>query len=274
MNDKNNFPLAAKVSIKVRAIFFAEHLDLKNMETADRLASFPLMLRVKSEGCAALFRYGVLVFFNVDPMDEISFSEAIKHFASDGFAKPEIDEVMISVNPDSEEFVANDVINIKKVTVERLQVIAEVLSKNVVLAYYEAKVSSHFDSIEPLAYSLKNKGSAAQNTKALLAHIGDTLLSLHTMVGRVEVEEKPEVIWTHPGLERFYSRLEDEYELRERHTAIERKLKLISDTSETVLDLIRTHQNHRLEWYIIALIIIEIIITLYELFIHPFVFHH
>lgn len=274
MNDKNNFPLAAKVSIKVRAIFFAEHLDLKNMETADRLASFPLMLRVKSEGCAALFRYGVLVFFNVDPMDEISFSEAIKNFASEGFANPEIDEVMISVNPDSEEFVANDVINIKKVTVERLQVIAEVLSKNVVLAHYEAKVSSHFDSIEPLAYSLKNKGSAAQNTKALLAHIGDTLLSLHTMVGRVEVEEKPEVIWTHPGLERFYSRLEDEYELRERHTAIERKLKLISDTSETVLDLIRTHQNHRLEWYIIALIIIEIIITLYELFIHPFVFHH
>ncbi len=68
-----------------------------------------------------------------------------------------------------------------------------------------------------------------------MQHIGDTLLIQHKMVGRVEVSEKPEILWDHPKLERLYVHLESEYELRERHLALERKLELISKTVETQL---------------------------------------
>jgi uncharacterized Rmd1/YagE family protein len=92
------------------------------------------------------------------------------------------------------------------------------------------------------------------------------LLTQQRMVGRVEVGEKPEVLWEHPELERLYARLEDEYELAERGRAIERKLALVNDTMETLVDLVQNKRLTRLEWYIIALIAIEIGLTLYELF--------
>ena len=67
-------------------------------------------------------------------------------------------------------------------------------------------------------------------------------------------------------LESLYARLATEYELRERQAAIERKLQLTSRTVETVLDLLHHRRSLRVEWYIVILIVIEILLTLYEMF--------
>ncbi len=68
------------------------------------------------------------------------------------------------------------------------------------------------------------------------------------MVGRTEVGEKPELLWERPESERFYVRLEDEYELKERHFDLERKLELISRTVETLPELFQSDRSLRLEW--------------------------
>ena len=86
------------------------------------------------------------------------------------------------------------------------------------------------------------------------------------MVGRVEVSEKPELLWEYPELEKLYVRLEDEFEIRERHLALERKLGIISRTAETLLDLLNNRRSLRVEWYIVLLIVAEILLTLYEMF--------
>jgi uncharacterized Rmd1/YagE family protein len=49
--------------------------------------------------------------------------------------------------------------------------------------------------------------------------------------------------------------------------ALERKLQVISNTAETLLDLLQTQQSQRVEWYIVILIVVEIALTLYELFV-------
>jgi uncharacterized Rmd1/YagE family protein len=85
------------------------------------------------------------------------------------------------------------------------------------------------------------------------------------MVGRVEVGEKPEVLWDNAELERFYPRLEREYELRDRAVALERKLDLISRTAKTALDLLDQRGNRRVEWYIVVLIVVEIMLTIYSM---------
>jgi uncharacterized Rmd1/YagE family protein len=87
------------------------------------------------------------------------------------------------------------------------------------------------------------------------------------MVGIVEVGEKPDPLWERPDLERLYLRLEDEYELRERLLALERKLALVSHTAETALELMQHDSSHRVEWYIVALIVVEILLSVYELWI-------
>ncbi len=81
------------------------------------------------------------------------------------------------------------------------------------------------------------------------------------------VSDKPELLWDHPTLEGLYLRLEDEFELQERNAALEQKLGLISRTAQTLLDTLNTRHSLRVEWYIVILIVVEIGLTLYELFV-------
>ena len=100
----------------------------------------------------------------------------------------------------------------------------------------------------------------------MLQHIGTALLSEHKLVGRAEVHEKPDVLWERSDLERLYLRLEDEFEIEERHRALERKLELISRTVHTVVDLHHDRRSLRVEWYIAILIALGIVVFLYDIF--------
>jgi hypothetical protein len=50
-----------------------------------------------------------------------------------------------------------------------------------------------------------------------------------------------------------------------REATLERKLDLISRTVETLVDLLQNKRSLRVEWYIVALIVFEILLTLYQL---------
>ena len=150
--------------------------------------------------------------------------------------------------------------------VERLQVVADIVSKSALLSLYEKRVAAEFDRIEPLAAELDRSGRIPGKTKQLLKYIGSMLLVEQRMVGRAEITEKPEVLWDNPALEGLFVKLEDEFEIRERHAAIERKLRLISNTANTVLELLSSKHSLRVEWYILLLIVFEILLTLYQLF--------
>ena len=66
-------------------------------------------------------------------------------------------------------------------------------------------------------------------------------------------------------LERLYVRLAEEYELRDRDRALDRKLDVISRTVETLLGLVQTRSSLRVEWYIVLLIVAELLLTTYPL---------
>jgi uncharacterized Rmd1/YagE family protein len=252
--------------VRVCALFVGRRLDLKGLESSRLLPVLPLIISAGDQGYAVLFRYGAVVLFNLAPAAQASFLNHIKHLIRDPFDAPVTEIVDINVDASKEERVENNVISIKDTCPERLQVVADILAKSMVLDHYEKRVGNVFDRIEPLADSLQQRGRTAYKDVELLRHIGGTLLIQHTTVGRVEIDEKPEILWEQPELERLYVRLEDEYELRERHVALERKLDLISRTAETLLDLMQHKRSLRVEWYIVILIVIEILLTLYEIY--------
>ena len=107
--------------------------------------------------------------------------------------------------------------------------------------------------------------TALQCGDALLKHIGNALLVQQRVSGLVAVAEKPDVLWESPNLERFYTRLEDEYELKERADLLTRKLTVISDTAQTLADIIDTERSLRLELIIVVLIAMEIVISVYQM---------
>jgi uncharacterized Rmd1/YagE family protein len=253
----------------------AARMNARALALGDRLEIKPDLGRSRivrgrdenAEGVlTVLFRFGAAVLFDVD---EAAFEARARQLAPrvvDPYDEPEVEEIEIVVDPQRREGIDHDVIVLHEASVERLQIVAEILGKSVALAQEEQAVSAVFEQIEPLAVDLQRRGRVGRGGRALLQHIGNALLVQHRTVARAEIAEKPELLWERPDLERLYLRLEEEYELRERNIALERKLRLISDTAETLLELLQTRRSLRVEWYIVLLIVVEIVLTLYELF--------
>jgi uncharacterized Rmd1/YagE family protein len=256
--------LKSRQNLKARGLLLGDRLDLKLFKIADCLATTPLTLEVDAEGgIAVLFRYGVVVLFGVKSLDEIRFIETLKPLLTNPYQMPEIEELEIHCGRNSIG-VQSGAVSLDEVTLEKLQVIADALSKNLVLTLYEKKVAGEFDKIEPLAQELATYGEVSADSKKLLSKIGSMLLIEHRMVGRAEIGDKPETLWDFPHLGGLYVILEDEFELKERQSALDRKLGLISDTAQTLADVWDNKQLHKLEWYVIGLIVFEIVISLFE----------
>lgn len=240
-------------------------LDVRALEVHEPIARSPVVIRVQQDGFAVLFRYGAVVLFNMGDAESESFVRSIKPFVGEPVDRPETEQAELRLcEADKEERAALGVFHLRDMGVERLQLVAEVLAKSVVLAHYERTISAVFDHIEPLAIELERSGRSRRRVPAIMRDIGNALLIQHRMVGRAEVGEKPDVLWEHPELELLYARLADEYEVRERQVALERKLNLVSVTASTLVDLLQQNRSHRLEWYILMLIVAELVISLLE----------
>jgi required for meiotic nuclear division protein 1 len=254
-------------ALHLRARFVGSRLRLRDLERGEVLALHPLSVRAGEQGLAVLFRFGAVVLIDVGPVEEAAFFSALAPFVEFPFEQPESEELMLVVDPAQRERMQPDgTLTLQQASLDRLQVVAEVLAKSMVLAHYEARVSQVFDRIEPLAEQLRRGARGRGRGRELLRQIGDVLLTQARTVGRVEVTEKPERTWDDPGLDRLYEHLAVEYELRDRDLGLSRKLEVVSRTVETYLNLLHNRRTLRVEWYIVILIAFEIALVLYDRF--------
>lgn len=255
--------------IRVHALLVGDRIDLRALEQTHRLATAPLTIRAGDHGCAVLFRYGAVVLFGLDPLEEVTFLNHLAPLVVNPSSAPETEDTEIHIVDGAREGVdsATGAVVFNRISVIHLQLLADVLAKSAVLAQSESVVANVFDRIEPLAADLQQSGKSFRRSRQLLRYIGQTLLIQHRTVGRVEIVEKPELLWEHPELERLHVRLNEEYELFERQTALENKLDLISRTASTLLELLQNRRTLHVEWYIVILIVVEVLLTLYEMFI-------
>jgi uncharacterized Rmd1/YagE family protein len=245
-----------------------ERIDTRTFDTADRLAAAPLTLRVTGEGIVVVQRYGAVILFGVSPLEEASVLQHLEAHIVQRYERPAMESIELQFDAtQADERISGNILHLQDKSLPRLQVVADILGKSVALDHYESTIAKAFDLVEPVAAGLEHKGRWGKEGRKLLMLLGSALRSEQRMTGRVEVGEKPDVLWDHPELQRLYLRLEDEFEIRERSQAIERKLNLITRTAHTVLDLEANSRTLRVEWYIVILIVIEILLTLYDFFI-------
>lgn len=253
--------------LTARALLLGDRLDVAGLERSDVLSTAPLAFRVGQDGFVALFRFGVAVLVGLTPLEEDDVIRGLRQRIIGEFARHEEETAIIEISPDKDDQIPpGGPIYIKILSTERLIVIADALSKSAALARDEREAAAVFDLMEPSARHLAEKGRRPPGRRQILKHVGHALLVRQRVSGRVAVEEKPDVLWDRPDLERLYARLEDEYELKERATSLHRKLEVIGDTAQALTDLIDTERSLRLEMIIVLLIVFEIVITFYQMF--------
>jgi uncharacterized Rmd1/YagE family protein len=85
--------------------------------------------------------------------------------------------------------------------------------------------------------------------------------------GTVATEEVPALLPNHVDVERRRGRLVEVYNLDERDRALSRKLDAIEIMTNALTELLDAQRGIRLETMIVLLIVFEIAITFYDLFL-------
>jgi uncharacterized Rmd1/YagE family protein len=257
----------ASTQISAHAVQIGDRINTAGFE-GEILSSTPLAVRVGPNGLAMVFRYGVVVFLGMTADQEAEFLERLlpRTFGRISTREDEWAKVQIASREPEEPIPVGGPILVREMSLERLLVVSDALAKSVVLGRDEREVANVFDTIEPFARELATSGQTSRSRTDLLKLLGNSLLVQHRVSGRVAVDEKPDVLWDRPDLERLYARLEDEYELHERVEILNRKIEVISDTATTLADIIDAKRSLRLELIVIFLIAFEIVVTGYEIF--------
>jgi len=253
--------------ITVRALLLGDRIDTTGLERSDMISSAPFAFRIAENGFVALFRYGVIVLGGLSPIEEDDLLRKLTPRIAGPLPRIDDEIAVMEISGGKEDQVPpGGPIQVRDLAPERMLVVADALAKSVALAHNERQVSAVFDVIDPLARDLARAGRVPGDRRSILKLIGEALLVEHRMSGRVAIEEKPDVLWDRPDLERLYARLEDEYELSERGRTLSRKLDVVQQTARALTDLIDAQRSVRLEATIVLLIVFEILITFYELF--------
>jgi uncharacterized Rmd1/YagE family protein len=250
--------------LTARALVVGDRIDTAGLERPDTLAQTPLAFRTGADGMVALFRFGVAVMVGLSPLEEEDLLAQLRSRITGPRGRGD-DETANIVLTDKDETEAGGPIHIKNLSPERFLVVADALAKSVALTRDEREVNKVFDFIEPFALTLAERGRPPFNRSAMLRLIGQALLAQHRVSGRVAVEEKPDVLWDRPDLERLYARLEDEYELKERAAALKRKLEVIVETAHALTDIIDANRATRLEATVAVLIVAELIVSVVQI---------
>ena len=261
-----NAPLANPLTMTARALQLGERLDVKGLERADSFSKNPLAFRTPSGGTVVLFKMGTAVFIGLTPVEEEDMIRGLGERIKDTLKEREIETADIVAKGDDDTVAANGTVLLKSAEPHRLLLVAEALAVAVSLSYDERRVGRAFDRVSHVAEGLKTGKLIGGKRSETLSEIGEALSIQSRLAGRIDMDDKPDVLWDHPELERLWAKLVDEYDLKSRANAIAQKLTVIRDSAETLGDLLTTRTSHRLEWYIIALIMIEIALGLYDRF--------
>ena len=278
-------PSGDRSSFQARAILAGVGIDLAALGATDRTAGAPLVVelggtltggtlaggtlagsRPSGSGLAVLFRSGAVVFFGASPAAAGDYLRQIDGCIRQPLpqADRETELLEIRVEPGAKEAIEGNALVLADASLEKLQLVADIMAKSVSLAHHERGIDRQFERIEPFAADLVQWGRGGRAAPELLQHLGAALLAEHRVVAGTRVDDAPELLWDHPELERLWARLRDEFEIRERFAALHSKLALISRTAETALDLLQNRRSLRVEWAIVGLIVFEIGLTLVQ----------
>ena len=145
------------------------------------------------------------------------------------------------------------------------------IAASVKLGMLESKLDRIIDSIEYVTDDLKQSGKIQMTRNEVLMKTGEIYSLTHVINLSSDLLDTPDFYWDREKLENLYNQTCAHLTMSKRTRIMNEKLSHCVD----LMDLLTTHLNDKhhtkLEWYIIALIMIEVVFELWhfvERYIH------
>lgn len=206
-----------------------------------------------------VYPFGCLVFFNMRSADIETEIVKLKTTVGGVLELPtsETYEVMVGENPRVEfEF-----LELKKLSQDSIRLVAMCLGQSASLEYFENKADLMLADTAVLIDDLAKRGRLPLGNKHLLRVIGSTASTRQNILTNLAILDPPAETWKSKELEKLYKELHQNFDLEIRFRSLDRKLSLLQDNIEIIVDLASSQKNTFLEALIVVLIVLEILLA-------------
>ena len=246
------------------ALAFVDNLSLKGLAAAypeARRTAHELWYPAPEGGTVFIYPFGAMTLYNVPPaavQTHVARLRALRPPLRDANAS---DDLTVREEPIAHPDTRGELV-VDHVSSEGVSVIAMTVAQSAAMDYYERIVDEMFDRTDHLVDRLEMTGRAPVATRPLHRFIGAAIGTRNEVLSILHLLDKPDAVWDDAAADRIYQELRAEFDLADRYTALEHKLRSVQEALELVLDMSRDYRLVVLEVTIVLLILAEIVLTL------------
>jgi required for meiotic nuclear division protein 1 len=247
------------------AVAFPENVPLRALAPLFPEAQrTPTELRVAlaEGGTLFLYPFGAVAFENVDPAARARRLAELRK-AEPRLAEPGArEDLAVREDAAAAPGMAGGELVVDRMTPGRAGIIALTVAQSASMEYYERIVEDMFERTSRLVEELERKGTTPLRTRVLHRFIGQAVGTRNEVLSVLHLLDKPDAAWDDPAMDLIYEDLRDEFDLGDRFSALELKLRGIQEALELVLDVSRDRRLVLLEVTIVVLIVLELALSL------------
>jgi len=249
------------------ALAFAENFALRELSQAyseARRSAREVRYSI-GNGEVFLYPFGAIVFHDVPPEIRESEISRLRTTLPKLTAQVTQEEFMVREAEAERLGISEGVLTVDRMTAERSGIVALTVAQSAAMEYYERIVDQMFARTGVLVTRLERKGTVSMRTRPLHRFIGEAIAMRSEVFTVLSLLDKPEETWEDHALDRIYADLRAEFDLGDRYTALELKLRSIQESLELVLGVARERRLVMLEVAILLLIAFEIVLPALKL---------
>ncbi|KAK9154150.1 hypothetical protein Sjap_001630 [Stephania japonica] len=294
----------AKVSIPVRAFFISTSIDLRGLTDQnksncigsllrrdDKANFMPLWSRMTNyvvlrfgdaksnsldvdgglseSNCSymVVFQYGSVVLFNILDHEVDGYLKIVERHASGLLPETRKDEYEVRENPALQTWMQGglDYIMLQYLNIDGIRTIGSVLGQSIALDYYACQVDGMVAEFTDINLRMEKTGTFNMEKKKLFQLAGKANSNLADVILKLGFFERFDIAWKDANYAQIWEYLRDEFELTQRFTTLDFKLKFVEDNIKFLQETLHNRKSNSLEWIIIILIGAEIAISVYDI---------
>lgn len=247
------------------AIAFEENLSIKELAPhfpEARVTPLDLSISQDQQGDTFIFPFGSVVFHDVGPDRREAELSRLRRVRPGLTLQTVVEEYTVREDASASKIgFEKGVLVVDKMTPGRVSIVALTVAQSAAMEYYERIVSQMATRTGHFVQRLEKSGTVPLRLRPLHRFIGEAISTRSEVLEVLHLLDKPDAAWDDPGMSDIYDDLRDEFDLSDRYTALESKLRSVQEALELVLDVARDRRLFWLEVMIVLLFVFEIVLS-------------
>jgi len=226
-------------------------------------------LKNSEGGNIFLFPYGVIVIWNLSVSEELQLIQDLKPYCEEPLEDVETDHFEYYYW-DKPPKVKNDEIFLSKgeeqTDDERVKVaLSHGLAQSIKLSVFEDEIDGLIEQTKQFPNELATHGQISLTRKEIFKKMGQLWLQKNEVNLHSDILDTPEFFFENPILLPLFEAIIDYLDVEQRLQVLNSRLNVVGDMFNILNEEVHAQHETRLEWIIIALIVVEVVLQVLHL---------